>query len=152
MSKNQPGVKRARRMNLVYSYVRDPHSPLFLSKGNLGSHLKKRLKFGKSVYLFTCSQSRSLRAPLSLSPLSSRSSPLFGGGTCFEVGLTGFEPVTLRLSSACSNQLSYRPQNSNDSFFFSSPSLPSPYLMLSPPLLLPNYQNGGGMGSRTPDL
>jgi hypothetical protein len=25
------------------------------------------------------------------------------------VGLTGFEPVTLRLSSACSNQLSYRP-------------------------------------------
>jgi hypothetical protein len=27
------------------------------------------------------------------------------------VGLTGFEPVTLRLSSACSNQLSYRPSN-----------------------------------------
>ena len=27
------------------------------------------------------------------------------------VGLTGFEPVTLRLSSACSNQLSYRPVN-----------------------------------------
>ena len=26
------------------------------------------------------------------------------------VGLTGFEPVTLRLSSACSNQLSYRPK------------------------------------------
>jgi hypothetical protein len=26
-----------------------------------------------------------------------------------KVGLTGFEPVTLRLSSACSNQLSYRP-------------------------------------------
>ena len=25
------------------------------------------------------------------------------------MGLTGFEPVTLRLSSACSNQLSYRP-------------------------------------------
>jgi hypothetical protein len=31
-------------------------------------------------------------------------------GTRFElVGLTGVEPVTLRLSSACSNQLSYRP-------------------------------------------
>ena len=29
----------------------------------------------------------------------------FEGG----VGLTGLEPVTLRLSSACSNQLSYRP-------------------------------------------
>ena len=26
------------------------------------------------------------------------------------VGLTGLEPVTLRLSSACSNQLSYRPR------------------------------------------
>ena len=26
------------------------------------------------------------------------------------VGLTGLEPVTLRLSSACSNQLSYRPK------------------------------------------
>jgi hypothetical protein len=26
-----------------------------------------------------------------------------------QVGLTGLEPVTLRLSSACSNQLSYRP-------------------------------------------
>ena len=25
------------------------------------------------------------------------------------VGVTGFEPVTLRLSSACSNQLSYTP-------------------------------------------
>ena len=28
------------------------------------------------------------------------------------VGLTGVEPVTLRLSSACSNQLSYRPSKS----------------------------------------
>jgi hypothetical protein len=27
------------------------------------------------------------------------------------VGLTGLEPVTLRLSSACSNQLSYRPRS-----------------------------------------
>ena len=27
------------------------------------------------------------------------------------VGLTGLEPVTLRLSSACSNQLSYRPES-----------------------------------------
>ena len=26
------------------------------------------------------------------------------------VGVTGFEPVTLRLSSACSNQLSYTPE------------------------------------------
>ncbi len=28
------------------------------------------------------------------------------------VGVTGFEPVTLRLSSACSNQLSYTPVTS----------------------------------------
>jgi hypothetical protein len=28
-----------------------------------------------------------------------------------EMGLTGLEPVTLRLSSACSNQLSYKPDN-----------------------------------------
>lgn len=26
-----------------------------------------------------------------------------------KLGLKGFEPLTLRLSSACSNQLSYRP-------------------------------------------
>jgi hypothetical protein len=37
----------------------------------------------------------------SLSLLAFFSSPL--------VGVTGFEPVTLRLSSACSNQLSYTP-------------------------------------------
>jgi hypothetical protein len=30
------------------------------------------------------------------------------------MGLTGLEPVTLRLSSACSNQLSYRPQKLSD--------------------------------------
>ena len=29
------------------------------------------------------------------------------------VGVTGFEPVTLRLSSACSNQLSYTPIKPN---------------------------------------
>ena len=29
--------------------------------------------------------------------------------TWVNMGLTGLEPVTLRLSSACSNQLSYRP-------------------------------------------
>ena len=35
-------------------------------------------------------------------------SPGFSPGVMV-VGLTGLEPVTLRLSSACSNQLSYRP-------------------------------------------
>ncbi len=45
------------------------------------------------------------------------------------VGVTGFEPVTLRLSSACSNQLSYTP-------------------------IKPNWlaKAGGAEGIRTPDL
>ena len=34
------------------------------------------------------------------------------------VGLTGLEPVTLRLSSACSNQLSYRPRIKSQIFKF----------------------------------
>ena len=33
----------------------------------------------------------------------------FAGSYLKSVGLTGLEPVTLRLSSACSNQLSYKP-------------------------------------------
>ena len=41
------------------------------------------------------------------------------------VGVAGFEPATLRLSSACSNQLSYTPISRDI---------------------------GGGMGIRTPDL
>ena len=44
------------------------------------------------------------------------------------MGLTGLEPVTLRLSSACSNQLSYRPD------------------------LESKMQVGGAEESRTPDL
>ena len=47
------------------------------------------------------------------------------------VGVTGFEPVTLRLSSACSNQLSYTP----DLRFALTFSV-----------------GGGGKGTRTPDL
>ncbi len=50
-----------------------------------------------------------------------------------DMGLTGFEPVTLRLSSACSNQLSYRPGS----------------LTLEPTA---QTHLGGGMGIRTPDL
>ena len=50
--------------------------------------------------------------------VSTRSLPLslfnpcnFQRTTANLVGLTGLEPVTLRLSSACSNQLSYKPEN-----------------------------------------
>ena len=48
------------------------------------------------------------------------------------VGVTGLEPVTLRLSSACSNQLSYTPVG----------------LVRHPARLA----GSGGMGIRTPDL
>ncbi len=46
------------------------------------------------------------------------------------VGVTGFEPVTLRLSSACSNQLSYTPAREGG----------------------PQAGAGGAEESRTPDL
>ena len=36
--------------------------------------------------------------------------PKLSGQPEQRMGLTGLEPVTLRLSSACSNQLSYRPK------------------------------------------
>ena len=51
------------------------------------------------------------------------------------VGLTGVEPVTLRLSSACSNQLSYRPGYDRE---FEA----RPFRIL----------NGGAEEIRTPDL
>ena len=51
------------------------------------------------------------------------------------VGLTGVEPVTLRLSSACSNQLSYRPDTDLE---FEMNAL--------------QILNGGAEEIRTPDL
>lgn len=44
------------------------------------------------------------------------------------VGLIGLEPMTLRLSSACSNQLSYRPDR------------------------VRSFGKNGGKGIRTPDI
>ena len=52
------------------------------------------------------------------------------------VGLTGLEPVTLRLSSACSNQLSYRPAMTET----------------IGALHAAGVSNGGGKGIRTPDI
>ena len=49
------------------------------------------------------------------------------------VGLTGLEPVTPRLSSVCSNQLSYRP------------------ILISSPIDF-RKEVGGGTGTRTPDI
>jgi hypothetical protein len=68
------------------------------------------------------------------------------------MGLTGLEPVTLRLSSACSNQLSYRPSEKR---FNAGIERDRQY---------PNSVRGvvgaygvlgvliGGKGTRTPDL
>ena len=53
------------------------------------------------------------------------------------VGVAGFEPATLRLSSACSNQLSYTPLLSGLIVEVSNPTMNS---------------FGGGKGIRTPDL
>ena len=57
------------------------------------------------INLSICSCQRTLRAsPQAPSP------PVRRGKSFYQVvGVTGFEPVTLRLSSACSNQLSYTP-------------------------------------------
>ncbi len=57
----------------------------------------------------------------------------------FGMGLTGLEPVTLRLSSACSNQLSYRPGNRELS-------------TIDAPLSTRHVQRRGGKGIRTPDF
>ena len=54
------------------------------------------------------------------------------------VGVTGFEPVTLRLSSACSNQLSYTPNAASPPFETSN--------------LRFEIQVGGAEETRTPDL
>src|SRR2546430_3282362 len=54
------------------------------------------------------------------------------------VGVTGLEPVTLRLSSACSNQLSYTPRRLRRNFKSDVSNLKSKY--------------GGAEEIRTPDL
>ena len=63
------------------------------------------------------------------------------------VGVTGFEPVTLRLSSACSNQLSYTPESSSGcgvrNAEFQTPRSA---------LRIPHWEVGGAEEIRTPDL
>ena len=60
------------------------------------------------------------------------------------VGLIGLEPMTLRLSSACSNQLSYRPKL----VFYRSKYV---FEIESKPLKIKSSGNGG-RGIRTPDI
>ena len=66
------------------------------------------------------------------------------------VGLTGLEPVTLRLSSACSNQLSYRP----GSHLAPAGALVSRSRLFRFTSAITSFERrfGGGMGIRTPDL
>ena len=61
-----------------------------------------RSSFEKVSLKFTAANPHRLAPPVIY---SSPTHPFFPKG----VGVTGFEPVTLRLSSACSNQLSYTP-------------------------------------------
>src|ERR1039458_1480703 len=71
------------------------------------------------------------------------------------VGVTGFEPVTLRLSSACSNQLSYTPtksglpSRSSERFSNRATHCP-PSLRYS--AVVPQCGTGGAEETRTPDL
>ncbi len=56
---------------------------------------------------------------LSYAPLGSPARLRVSSSSAGVVGLTGFEPVTSRLSGGCSNQLSYRPgiSGSKDTFY-----------------------------------
>ena len=63
------------------------------------------------------------------------------------VGVAGFEPATLRLSSACSNQLSYTPGNSYRRSASAVSSRACRRLTHAS-----SRSFGGGMGIRTPDL
>jgi hypothetical protein len=62
----------------------------------------------------------------------------FGENVEQVVGVTGVEPVTLRLSSACSNQLSYTPGALRANFRFQICDL--------------KLKSGGAEETRTPDL
>jgi hypothetical protein len=73
------------------------------------------------------------------------------------MGLTGLEPVTLRLSSACSNQLSYRPgiaEFSNFDCRFSILEQLARFarIYLNRQSQIANRKSNGGKGIRTPDF
>ena len=60
---------------------------------------------------------------LSYAPLGSPARLRVSSSSAGVVGLTGFEPVTSRLSGGCSNQLSYRPGISGSCGALSAPRL-----------------------------
>ena len=67
------------------------------------------------------------------------------------VGVTGVEPVTLRLSSACSNQLSYTPGPSSERWSVSALERDSRERSHALRFDAPT-QFGGAEETRTPDL
>src|SRR5271165_6803887 len=78
--------------------------PLIAGKG-LGLSFQALTKHQNGVFCFRIATvvQPGFSASFQTQRRSLRSTPEKG------LGLTGLEPVTLRLSSACSNQLSYRP-------------------------------------------
>src|SRR5205814_1195213 len=78
-------------------------------------------------------------------------SRIFAAGQyrCENMGLTGLEPVTLRLSSACSNQLSYRPGIAEVN---SDRSSGAPEFRITDYSLPITFWRIGGKGIRTPDF
>jgi hypothetical protein len=70
-----------------------------------------------------------------------------------KVGLTGLEPVTLRLSSACSNQLSYRPGYAAEPLiWFTIFDLFFGAHLLKSAIANRKSKINGGKGIRTPDF
>src|SRR5688572_22574082 len=91
--------------------------PLIFTNGTLANCI-----FCPKICLFLCVVVKEHPGPLPLPPFFQRTSVKKTSKLFVQnhpraprarhlnlVGLTGLEPVTLRLSSACSNQLSYRP-------------------------------------------
>lgn len=66
------------------------------------------------------------------------------------MGLTGLEPVTPRLSSACSNQLSYRPGLGLAEAVDSEQIIVNSFYLAA--LAAFFTETGGGTGTRTPDI
>ena len=96
---NQTQFSRSCYFSYLYTDVKEPAGPSFAVRGCLVSRVSSffHSKIGH-VVLRDCFPGAFLFSPFSPFPPLPQL-----------VGVTGVEPVTLRLSSACSNQLSYTP-------------------------------------------
>jgi hypothetical protein len=117
----------------------------------------QRIVILHALNLSICSCQRTFlkRRSQGLSLLEPASSKLFQ-----VVGVTGFEPVTLRLSSACSNQLSYTPPKTILACDHGRPGRGSKAIsppgrtFIRPPMAVSGAGSkiGGAEETRTPDL